>query len=126
MPSRSDSPGLKWRKTAKGRQPYWVAKQVVRDIKGYPDRTVRLLKDADDATLAELCAEPDRSDRTVPDPPPSPDKERLIEETSALIVMELTGEGLSDGESDFLLDHAHSVQKRIENEAYRDLHVMVE
>lgn len=55
MPSRSDSPGLKWRKTAKGRQPYWVAKQVVRDIKGYPDRTVRLLKDADDATLAELC-----------------------------------------------------------------------
>ena len=55
MPSRSDSPGLKWRKTAKGRQPYWVAKQVVRDIKGYPDRTVRLPKDADDATLAEMC-----------------------------------------------------------------------
>jgi len=55
MPPRSDSPGLKWRKTAGGRQPYWVASQVARDIKEFPDRTVRLPKDATDEELADLC-----------------------------------------------------------------------
>jgi Phage integrase family len=55
MPQRSDHPGLKWRTTAKGRQPYWVARQVVRDTKGFPDRTVRLPMDANKNTLAELC-----------------------------------------------------------------------
>jgi integrase len=57
MPLRSDSPGLKWRKTAKGRQAYWVAKQVVRDPMGFPDKTVRLTSGASDDELAELCRE---------------------------------------------------------------------
>ena len=35
-------------------------------------------------------------------------------------------EGLSDSDSDFLLDHAHSVQAKIEDQALRNLHVMVE
>lgn len=51
----SNSPGLKWRVTAKGRQPYWVASQVVRDPKGYPDKTIRLPADADAETLRKLC-----------------------------------------------------------------------
>ena len=55
MPQRSDHPGLKWRRTAKGRQPYWVARQVVRDTKGFPDRTIRLPRDVDQDALAELC-----------------------------------------------------------------------
>ena len=32
MPQRSNHPGLKWRATAKGPQPYWVARQVVREV----------------------------------------------------------------------------------------------
>src|SRR5262245_29191554 len=55
MPLRSNHPGLKWRRTAKRRQPYWVAKQVVRDPKGFPERTIRLPADADEDTLGELC-----------------------------------------------------------------------
>src|SRR5262245_26032239 len=55
MPPRSNHPGLKWRRTARGRQPYWVAKQVVRDCKGLPDRTIRLPADATQETLGELC-----------------------------------------------------------------------
>jgi hypothetical protein len=55
MPLRSNHPGLKWRRTAKRRQPYWVAKQVVRDPKGFPERTIRLPADADEETLGELC-----------------------------------------------------------------------
>lgn len=55
MPPRSNHPGLKWRHTAHRRQPYWVAKQVVRDPKGFPERAVRLPADADEDTLAELC-----------------------------------------------------------------------
>jgi hypothetical protein len=55
MPLRSDRPGLKWSTRAGGRQPYWVASQITRDSKGYPDRTIRLPSDADDETLAELC-----------------------------------------------------------------------
>ena len=55
MPPRSNHPGLKWRHTASRRQPYWVAKQVVRDPKGFPERTIRLPADVDEDTLAELC-----------------------------------------------------------------------
>lgn len=55
MPQRSDHPGLKWRTTAKGQQPYWVAHQVVRDIRGFPDRCIRLPVDANDDVLAEAC-----------------------------------------------------------------------
>jgi hypothetical protein len=55
MPPRSNHPGLKWRRTANRHQPYWVAKQVVRDPQGFPERTIRLPADADEDTLAELC-----------------------------------------------------------------------
>jgi hypothetical protein len=55
MPPRSNHPGLKWRRTANGRQPYWVAKQVVRDLKGFPDRTIRLPAGVDEGALGELC-----------------------------------------------------------------------
>jgi Phage integrase family len=55
MPPRSNHPGLKWRRTANRRQPYWVAKQVVRDLKGFPERTIRLPAGADEETLGELC-----------------------------------------------------------------------
>jgi len=55
MPPRSNHPGLKWRRTAKGHQPYWVARQVVRDLKGFPDRTIRLPADAGEEILGEFC-----------------------------------------------------------------------
>jgi site-specific recombinase XerD len=55
MPQRSAKPGLKYRQTAAGPQPYWVAKQVVRDPKDFPDRTIRLPIDADEETLAAIC-----------------------------------------------------------------------
>jgi len=55
MPPRSNHPGLKWRRTRSRRQPYWVPKQVVRDPKGFPERTIRLPADADEDTLGELC-----------------------------------------------------------------------
>jgi len=51
----SNCPGLKWRRTASGRQPYWVARQVVRDLKGFPDRTIRLPADAGEEILGEFC-----------------------------------------------------------------------
>src|SRR5262245_36376030 len=57
MPPRSTSPGLKWRTTVLGRQPYWAAKQVVRDPKGFPDKTVRLPANASDDEIGELCRE---------------------------------------------------------------------
>jgi hypothetical protein len=55
MPPRSDHPGLKFRQTASGRQPYWVARQVVRDPLDFPDRTVRLPQKASEEELGELC-----------------------------------------------------------------------
>jgi hypothetical protein len=55
MPPRSHHPGLKWRRTANRHQPYWVAKQVVRDPKGFPERTIRLPADVDEDTLGDLC-----------------------------------------------------------------------
>ena len=55
MPQRSEHPGLKWRATAKGRIPYWVARQIVRDTKGFPDRAIRLPSGVDPEALCELC-----------------------------------------------------------------------
>jgi hypothetical protein len=55
MPPRSNHPGLKWRRTANRHQPYWVAKRVVRDPKGFPERTIRLPADANEEMLGELC-----------------------------------------------------------------------
>ena len=75
--------------------------------------------------LADLCAEGDR-DGAGDGSGAFAEREHIIEEISALIVAELTVEGLSDSESDFLMDHAFAVQARIENEAYRSLPVMVE
>ena len=63
--------------------------------------------------LADLCTETGR-------------REPIIERISAHIVAHLTVEGLSDSESDFLMDHAHAVQARVENEAYGSLPVMME
>jgi hypothetical protein len=71
--------------------------------------------------LADLCADAGQAGSGV-----SVDKERIVEEISALLVAELVIEGLSDSESDFLLDHAHAVQAKIENQALRSLHVMMD
>ena len=54
------------------------------------------------------------------------ERERTVEEISALIVAELTVEGLSDSKSDFLMDHAHAIQATIENQALRGLPVQAE
>ncbi len=51
---------------------------------------------------------------------------RIVEEISALVIGRLTSEGLSDSASDFLLDHAHAVQARIESQALRSLPVTME
>ena len=48
------APGLK---RGRNRQPYWIARQVVRDPLDFPDKCIRLPAEADDATLAELCHE---------------------------------------------------------------------
>ena len=53
-------------------------------------------------------------------------RRRIVEEISALIITDLTSEGLSDSASDFLLDHAYAVQARIENQALRSLPVTME
>jgi hypothetical protein len=55
MPPKSDHPGLKWRATVSGRQPYWVAAQVTRDTKEFPDKTIRLPANATEDELADLC-----------------------------------------------------------------------
>ena len=54
MSPRGRTPGLK-----RGRhgQPYWIAKQVVRNTLGFPDKCISLPWDADAATLARLCCE---------------------------------------------------------------------
>jgi hypothetical protein len=72
-------------------------------------------------SLAELCAEADRAAGST-----FAGRERIIEEISARIIAHLTIEGLSDCDSDFLLDHAHAVQATIENQALRSLPVMME
>lgn len=55
MPPAGNAPGLKFSKLKSGRQPYWVAGQVVRDPKKFPHRTIRLPRDASQDELAELC-----------------------------------------------------------------------
>lgn len=76
--------------------------------------------------LAGLCADGEGSGTGPAGPEAGRHKERIVEEISASIVAELTGEGLSDSRSDFLLDHALSVQTKIRDQALRNLHVMVE
>ncbi len=72
--------------------------------------------------LARLCSRPGQAT------PPTAltEQARIVEDISALLVGRLTSEGLSDSPSDFLLDHAYSVQTRIENDALRNLPVMME
>ncbi len=72
--------------------------------------------------LANLCADSGRE----AGPGASRRQEQLVEEISALIIARLHSEGLSDSSSDFLLDHAHAVQARIENQALRSLPVTME
>lgn len=52
MPPRGRAPGLK-----RGRHnlPYWLASQVTRDPKGFPDTCIPLPPEATDEELAELC-----------------------------------------------------------------------
>jgi hypothetical protein len=93
--------------------------------------------------FAELCAEPEASAAAsgcaagataeLSGAAASPaaadvfaERERIVEKVSALIIAHLTVEGLSDSESDFLLDHAYSVQAHIANDALRSLPVMME
>jgi hypothetical protein len=71
--------------------------------------------------LADLCSEADRTVEIS-----SAGRERIIEEISAHIIAHLTVEGLSDCDSDFLLDHAYAVQATIDNQALRSLPVMME
>jgi hypothetical protein len=52
MPPRSNAPGLKY---GRNRQPYWMARQVVRDDMGFPEPCVPLPRGADIETLAHLC-----------------------------------------------------------------------
>jgi len=51
MPSRGAAPGFK----RKGRNRYWIARQIVRDPMGFPDACIPLPADADDAEIASLC-----------------------------------------------------------------------
>jgi hypothetical protein len=51
---------------------------------------------------------------------------QLMEEASQLIISELKRQGLSDSESDFLLDHGPVVQSRIQDPQIRSLNVWVE
>jgi hypothetical protein len=55
MPAAGNTPGLKFRKIKDGRQPYWVAASVAKDTMGFPDRTVRLPREASEEELAKLC-----------------------------------------------------------------------
>jgi hypothetical protein len=52
MPPRGKTPGLK---RGRNRQPYWIARQVVREPMDFPDKCIPLPADADDAVLAEFC-----------------------------------------------------------------------
>jgi hypothetical protein len=71
--------------------------------------------------LDGLCSRPGQ---TAPEAPA--EQVKIVEDISALLIGHLTFEGLSDAESDFLIDHAYSVQCRIENEALRNMPVMTE
>ncbi len=54
MPPRGAAPGLK-----RGRRNrlYWIARQVVRDPMGFPDKCIPLPVEADDAEICRLCHE---------------------------------------------------------------------
>lgn len=54
MPPRGKKPGFK---IGRHNLPYWIAKQVVKDIWAFPDKCIPLPVDADDETLAALCHE---------------------------------------------------------------------
>lgn len=53
------------------------------------------------------------------------EKVKIIEETCAIIIMELRREGLSDSSSDFMLDHGPIVQRKIRNTQLRETNVWV-
>lgn len=57
MPASSDTPGLKRGRVLQDGTPlwYWMARQVVRDIRGYPDKCVALPRGASHEQLGELC-----------------------------------------------------------------------
>jgi hypothetical protein len=52
MPQRGQFPGLK---RGRHKLPYWIAKQVMRDPMGYPDRCIPLPPEADEQELSRLC-----------------------------------------------------------------------
>ena len=54
------------------------------------------------------------------------DREAMIEEISAIIIAELRREGLSDSRSDFLLQHAEKIQRRITAPELQRLPLMAE
>lgn len=54
MPPRGKTPGLK---VGRNNLRYWVAGNVQRDPMGFPDRTIPLPVDANDAEIAALCQE---------------------------------------------------------------------
>ena len=51
-------------------------------------------------------------------------KEPIIEEISAMIIKELKARGLSDSESDFMLNHAPRIQEKISDDRLRSMHIM--
>lgn len=60
MPPRGKAPGLKggrFRPELGKRLPYWYAKNVARDIMGFPDACIPLPADADEDELIRLCNE---------------------------------------------------------------------
>lgn len=52
MPPRGKRPGFK---IGRHGLPYWIARQVVRDPMGFPDKCIALPRDADNETLDQLC-----------------------------------------------------------------------
>ena len=54
MPPRGKAPGLKRNRHG---SPYWVAANVARDLKSFPDKCIPLPRDADENTFARLCHE---------------------------------------------------------------------
>lgn len=85
MPAISNAPGLKRGRILKDGTPlwYWMAKQIVRDPRGFPDRCIPLPRGASDDALAELCREHTASlmawlDRLDAEPEPAAD-EQLVD-----------------------------------------------
>ena len=59
--------------------------------------------------ISDLIAEPDMNR-----------KQSIIEEICVIIIQEMKNKELTDSSSDFLLDHADSVNNRIFNKALRE------